>query len=82
MLRKLIMFAITSGLAKKAWDHYRSRPAADARTPAAPRTRSTVTPMSAARPSATAAGTGQAGASNAPDPAAHTRATTAGVGSV
>ena len=27
MLRKLIMFAITSGLAKKAWDHYRSRPA-------------------------------------------------------
>jgi hypothetical protein len=23
MLRKLITFAITSGLAKKAWDHYR-----------------------------------------------------------
>ncbi|MEO8655104.1 MAG: hypothetical protein ABI409_13345 [Ramlibacter sp.] len=23
MLRKLIMFAITSGLAKKAWDSYR-----------------------------------------------------------
>jgi hypothetical protein len=30
MLRKLIAFAITSGLAKKAWDHYqdgRRRPA-------------------------------------------------------
>ena len=25
MLRKLIMFAITSGLAKKAWDAYRAR---------------------------------------------------------
>jgi hypothetical protein len=24
MLRKLIAFAITSGLAKKAWDHYRA----------------------------------------------------------
>lgn len=24
MLRKLIAFAITSGLAKKAWDHYRT----------------------------------------------------------
>ena len=23
MIRKLIAFAITSGLAKKAWDHYR-----------------------------------------------------------
>jgi hypothetical protein len=23
LLRKLIVFAITSGLAKKAWDHYR-----------------------------------------------------------
>jgi hypothetical protein len=23
MLRKLIVFAVTSGLAKKAWDHYR-----------------------------------------------------------
>jgi hypothetical protein len=25
MLRKLIIFAITSGLAKKAWDVYRAR---------------------------------------------------------
>ena len=25
MLRKLIMFAITSGLAKKAWDSYRRK---------------------------------------------------------
>ena len=25
MLRKLIMFAITSGLAKKAWDSYRGQ---------------------------------------------------------
>jgi hypothetical protein len=24
LLRKLIAFAITSGLAKKAWDHYRA----------------------------------------------------------
>ena len=24
MLRKLIAFAITSGLAKKAWDHYKA----------------------------------------------------------
>lgn len=23
LLRKLIVFAVTSGLAKKAWDHYR-----------------------------------------------------------
>lgn len=28
MLRKLIVFAITSGLAKKAYDHYRARQAA------------------------------------------------------
>lgn len=26
LLRKLIAFAITSGLAKKAWDHYRKPP--------------------------------------------------------
>ena len=26
LLRKLIVFAITSGLAKKAWDHYRKPP--------------------------------------------------------
>lgn len=26
LLRKLIAFAITSGLAKKAWDHYRKDP--------------------------------------------------------
>jgi hypothetical protein len=31
MLRKLIAFAITSGLAKKAWEHYR-----DGRRPANP----------------------------------------------
>lgn len=50
MLRKLIMFAITSGLAKKAWDHYRkqptrtpnpSRPAAAAATPPAGTNRAT-----------------------------------------
>lgn len=28
MLRKLILFAITSGLAKKAWDQYRQQRAA------------------------------------------------------
>jgi hypothetical protein len=27
MLRKLIAFAITSGIAKKAWDHYREEQA-------------------------------------------------------
>ena len=32
MLRKLIMFAITSGLAKKAWDHYRKQNAGPTRT--------------------------------------------------
>ena len=52
MLRKLITFAITSGLAKKAWDHYRQgrqaraaaamhevdpTPARPARRPAGPR---------------------------------------------
>ena len=28
LLRKLIAFAVTSGLAKKAWDHYRRKPPA------------------------------------------------------
>ena len=28
LLRKLIAFAVTSGLAKKAWDHYRRDPVA------------------------------------------------------
>jgi len=37
MLRKLIFFAITSGLAKKGWDLYKSRQTADAPVAAKPR---------------------------------------------
>lgn len=37
LLRKLIVFAITSGLAKKAYDHYRASRAAKATAQGMPR---------------------------------------------
>jgi hypothetical protein len=37
MLRKLILLAITSGLAKKGWDFYKARQSADAPVAARPR---------------------------------------------
>lgn len=55
MLRKLIMFAITSGLAKKAWDHYRKQHAAPSH-PAQP-ARAGTPPAGTTR--ATTAGAGQ-----------------------
>jgi hypothetical protein len=55
MLRKLIMFAITSGLAKKAWDHYRQR---QARDPPPVRPAGTGTPPAATN-RATTVGAGQ-----------------------
>ena len=57
LLRKLVVFAITSGLAKKAWDRYmvhRRQKSATGVTPAT--TASRRAPVAATMPSSTSAG--------------------------